>query len=124
MATCSIWIEVEGRNKEIDKFFVDFKRTIRPKKERFEFPFEYTRDNNSLYLSFDNTDRDCPYLVSTLKEISSYNKFLVIKCTTSDKHSHNFRYLFTIKNDSVEFSDRTKEWQELRYGKKQIEGIL
>ena len=123
MATCSISIEVEGRNKEIDKFFVDFKRTIRPKKERFEFPFEYTRDNNSLYLSFDNTDRDCPYLVSTLKEISSYNKFIKIICNTTEKQ-HNFRYHFTIKNDIVEFSDRTKEYQELWNGKGQIGGIL
>ena len=124
MATCSISIYVEGRNKEIDKFFVDFKRKIRPKKERFEFPFEYSRDNNSLSLYFDNTDRDCPYLVSDLEYISIDNKFIEIKCWTSDKHSDNFRYLFTIKNGSVEFSDRTKEWHELKYGKKQIEGIL
>ena len=124
MAKCSISIEVEGRNKEIDKFYSDFKRKIRPKKERFEFPFEYERNNEFLYLHFDNESRDCENLVSDLEQISSYNKFIVIKCWTTETHSKNFSYLFAIKNGSVELTDRTKEWQELRYGKKQIEGIL
>jgi hypothetical protein len=122
MTVCYISIDIEGKSKEIDKFFVDFKRTIRPKMQRFEFPFSYERNENKLYLNFENSNRDCPYLIEFLRNHSKTNKFIKIECWINESQKEFF-YLFKIRNGNSEFIDRTKAAHEVFYEKKQIEGI-